>query len=212
MKLAWLFSGLFLTGCMANNGLGSLGSADANIGNLARISKGMSETEVLCIMHKPYNYETFYINQDIYDVWFYVTRPTTLGQSRMVPLNLTPLTFKNGQLISWGYDYYNYLVKQEAILAREQKSLPQTAPIENGMSPEENKDLEEILQSHPQTETSESSSQELPIADSEKINSEEDEEMDEEEGEPSPEKEKPRWTEEDQRMQEDESEQDFNFW
>jgi hypothetical protein len=62
-------------------------------------------------MRQPYETESYTIDPDIYDVWFYVTKPGVLGQTRMVPQNLTPLTFKNGIFIGEGFNYYNYLVK-----------------------------------------------------------------------------------------------------
>lgn len=103
---------LCLAGCMANNGLGSLSMATDNISNLSRISVGMSQSQVLHIMRHPYSQETYAVQGDTYDVWFYVTKPTVLGQSRMVHQNLTPLTFKNGSLLGWGYDHYHHIFKE----------------------------------------------------------------------------------------------------
>lgn len=90
---AYLLS-LGLAGCMANNCLEYDSVAQNNLYHVARTRKGMTEREVLAIMHKPYSYESFEVGDDVYDVWFYVTRTTGLGQTRMVPQNLTPLTFK----------------------------------------------------------------------------------------------------------------------
>ena len=128
-------------GCVANDGLGSTASSETNIFHLSKLSLGMNQREVLQIMRPPYKQETFPLEEATYDVWFYVTRPTVLGQSRMVPQNLTPLTFKNGKLVGWGFAYYNYLVKKEG----EEGSL-KSAPVEKK---EENEELEKILQTPP---------------------------------------------------------------
>ena len=115
-----------VVGCMANNGLTSEAMSAENISNLSRISVGMDQSRILKIMRQPYFHETYIVGKDIYDVWFYVTRTTVLGQSRMVPLNLTPLTFKNGSLIGWGYSHYNALFKQ-----KKQEAPPPPPPTED---------------------------------------------------------------------------------
>lgn len=113
MKHSWIYL-TCLTGCMANNGLQYDSVAENNLYHIARVRKGMGEKEVLQIMHKPYSYESFIAGEDVYDVWFYVTKPTGLGQSRMVPQNLTPLTFKNGILVGTGYSWYYFAMKEQA--------------------------------------------------------------------------------------------------
>lgn len=111
----WWFFLCFLTSCMANSGLSTLATSEININNMSRLSLGMNETEVLHIMRAPHSKRTFQNKGNVYDIWFYITKPTVLAQSRLVPQNLTPLTFKNGILIGWGFDYYNYLIKQEEL-------------------------------------------------------------------------------------------------
>lgn len=108
---------ILLSGCISsrNMSLSTEAWSEDNTNNLSRIYVGMSEEQVLKIMRHPYSQRTFKHNGDVYDVWFYVTRMTAMDQSRMVPQNLTPLTFKNGVLIGWGFSHYNYLLKQEAI-------------------------------------------------------------------------------------------------
>lgn len=136
---------LILSGCMANDGLGSLATSETNIYKMSYLSLGMKQWEVLQLMRQPYSYETFEIDDSVYDVWFYVTKPTVLGQSRMVPQNLTPLTFKNGELIGWGFAYYHYLVKkEEAIDAQKTDSAEKKL---------EDEDLEKALQTPPSSKT-----------------------------------------------------------
>ncbi len=114
MRRYWiLVSGICLAGCLGNNGLWSLASSERNVFNLTQIHEGMSQREVLRVMHKPYDYQTITIGDDVYDIWFYVTRMTGLGQTRMVYQNMTPLTFKNGILVGWGYMFYDDVLKQQ---------------------------------------------------------------------------------------------------
>lgn len=113
-----------LTGCLASNALTYTAESTTNQYHLARVRKGMSEKQVLQIMHKPYSYETFHAEDDIYDVWFYVTKPTGLDQTRMVAQNLTPLTFKNGILVGTGYTWYYYAMKAQAMELEPQKPVP----------------------------------------------------------------------------------------
>ena len=126
---------------MANDTLGSSAVSQTNVNNLSRISVGMSQTEVRRIMRRPYSQETFLLDKDSYEVWFYVTQPTALGQSKMVTANLTPITFKNGSLIAVGNDYYKWLVKQERIAA-ESREVPSAVP-------EEDTGLEKALETPP---------------------------------------------------------------
>ena len=100
--------------CVSNEGFSTLATSNLNVKHLSLLSLGMTQREVLQIMNKPYNYESFAIGADIFDVWFYVATPTLLGQSRMVPQNLTPLAFKNGSLIGWGYRFYNHFIQKSA--------------------------------------------------------------------------------------------------
>ncbi len=150
MKGCWFFSlALCLTGCMASNGLQYQAVSDTNQYHIAKIRKGMSERQVLQIMHKPYSYETFQIEDDIYDVWFYVTRPTGLDQTRMVAQNLTPLTFKNGVLVGTGYSWYYYAMKGQAA-----ESAAQNPEEEKPKTQEaEDKEFEKTLKSNIQKPT-----------------------------------------------------------
>ena len=102
-----------LQGCLGNDALRNGAVADANVLNLSKLCIGMSECEVRSIMKEPYNQEHFAIDDANFNVWFYITSPTVLGQTEMVTANLTPLTFKDGCLISWGSSAYRYLVQRK---------------------------------------------------------------------------------------------------
>src|SRR3989338_11084339 len=106
---------LLLSGCSSNGNIAltTESVSENNVSSLSRISVGMSEAQVLKIMRHPYKQESFNRIEGEYDIWFYVTRATALGQSRLVQQNLTPLVFRNGVLVGWGYSYYNYALKQD---------------------------------------------------------------------------------------------------
>lgn len=139
-KIPFLFF-LILVGCIGNNTLFTSSMATDNISNLSRVSKGMKETEVFKIMKHPYKEENISLSGDQYVVWFYITRVTGLGQTRMVPLNLTPLVFKNGTLIAWGYSYYDYLLEQQKI----ERGIKEIAPPKQ-KGKTEDKGLEKALE------------------------------------------------------------------
>ncbi len=107
-----LASGLFWTGCIGNDSLGTATTAQRNIENLARISIGMTSDQVFQIMRQPYRSEVFELDDNRYEVWFYVTSITLMEQKKLTHTNLTPLTFKNGSLQGKGYTHYHALLTQ----------------------------------------------------------------------------------------------------
>ena len=102
-----------LSGCIANNTLADAAISETSVNRLSRVYLRMNQEEVLQIMHAPYERESYRVGEDRYDVWFYITTVTVLGQSRMVPKNLTPLTFRNRQLVGVGYDYYHWVQRKD---------------------------------------------------------------------------------------------------
>ena len=146
--MIWIWTLFFaLAGCspFRNQSLSTEAMSEDNTFNLARISIGMNEEQVLRIMRHPYSQKTFKHNGDVYDVWFYVTRLTAMDQSRLLPQNLTPLTFKNGRLVGWGYPYYNYLLRQEREGTKVQAS-PPTQPQLQPPTQREDDNIEKILE------------------------------------------------------------------
>lgn len=135
-------------GGMGNDGLQSDAESNNNIWGISRLTEGMSEAEVMRIMGKPYDYQTFSAEEDVYDIWFYITMPTVLGQTRMVHQNLTPLTFKNGALVGWGYHLYEKALAAQKVA--EQKAARSVAPA-NNETEIENKEVEKVLQTPPKT-------------------------------------------------------------
>lgn len=119
--MRWVVSFLLFSSCVGNNSLETWAQSEQNADNIVRLNSGMSAEEVMHIMHKPYQIETFQIGEDSYEAWFYVTRATVLGQKKPIHGNLTPLILKDGVLIGRGYDYYRWLVKKQETFSQEQK-------------------------------------------------------------------------------------------
>lgn len=128
-----LASGLFWTGCIENDSLSTASIAQRNVENLARLSVGMSSKQVFQIMRKPYRNEKFDVDEDHYEIWFYITNLTLLEQETLTHKNLTPITFKNEILLGKGYhDYYKALSQKNAEIE-----------VENDAK--EDNDLEKVL-------------------------------------------------------------------
>lgn len=130
-----LASGLFWTGCIGNDSLGTASTAQRNIENLARLSLGMTSDQVFQIMRQPYRNEVFDFGDNHYEVWFYVTNLTLLDQKKLTQANLTPLTFKNGVLQGKGYNYYEALVSQEENKTKDQKPPQEDEALEKVLTP-----------------------------------------------------------------------------
>ncbi len=140
-----LLSGVCVAGCMASNALQYDAMSETNLYRIAKIRKGMSEKQVLQVMHKPYDYQTYEVAGDVYDIWFYVTRTTGLDQTRMVPQNLTPLTFKNGILVGTGYYWYYYAMNGQAAEVAKENPTPQPKTQQ-----EEDQEFEKLLKTYPE--------------------------------------------------------------
>jgi type IV secretory pathway VirB10-like protein len=125
----WLF---LLTGCMSNSGLETMGMTQENVWNLSKLCIGMNESQVLRVMQHPHTKKTITHEGTIYNIWFYVTSPTGMAQSRLVSQNLTPLTFANGFLKGWGFDYYHKILQRLEDRSKPKKieALPQ-GPLED---------------------------------------------------------------------------------
>ncbi len=185
---------------MGNMGLSSLADSETNISNLTQVSKGMTEREVLRAMRQPYEYDTICIGEDVYDIWFYTTSPTVLGQSRMVPQNLTPLVFKNGILIGQGYNIY------DAILLK--RGAPPKAPTLK--KHREDKSLEKALEA--MNKRSDPPPPPMTRTLDEEVPPDEDNPNDHPEKTPEKPEKKKAFDKEGNRMNEDASEQDFDYW
>lgn len=205
LALSLLLSSFLVSGCLGNSGLSSSGMADNNVNNLSRISLGMSEAEVFQIMRQPYSQEALQVGDDQYKVWFYVTRVTVLGQTRMVPLNLTPITFKNGILSGWGYNSYRHV-----IYLRDLQTKMNSAPQIEKKPAEENLQLEKVLETPPPSAPAPSPNNSKTTSSNEGQGLFSMSKKPKKEDEP-PEKSSPL-DEKDEKMLEEENEQNFDYW
>ncbi len=209
----WLYLSLtlvILQGCATSGALKTYGMAEQNVSNLGLVAVGMGEAQVICIMRDPYRGESFQIFDDQYDVLFYVTNFTLLAQSRMVPLNLTPLIFKNKTLVGMGYSYYRWL--QEQAGSKKTALVPQpTAPIPTSAPAPKSEPLEKALKEATSFEPP-APVQEMTIS----MSSPKKTDKDSEEPPPAPPQDKKepdiKINDKDNQMIEDESDQNFNFW
>lgn len=175
---------LLLTGCVANDGLRTMSMSQDNIWNLSRLCIGMDESQVLQIMHYPYQKKTVTHGDAVYQIWFYVTRPVGLAQSRLVRQNMTPLTFENGVLQGWGFAYYQHILGQKPV--EKKVSEPPKTP--------DDKSLEHAIEGIEKAPVT-SQNQESPPKE-EKPKEEDEEHLDDE----------------DREMIDEEHDQNFNFW
>lgn len=121
MRNPIIFLLLFLVGCLANDTLETASIARNNVYKLRRLNYGMSEEEVFLRMSAPAKEEQVVIDEDQYDIWFYITRRTALDQESLVHRNLTPVIFKNGSLLGMGYTLYDRIIYQASTPKKEEQ-------------------------------------------------------------------------------------------
>jgi outer membrane protein assembly factor BamE (lipoprotein component of BamABCDE complex) len=103
-----LFSGIIFINCSGSS-LRTAANAEKNKINMLQVRLGMSKTEVTSILGEPSKTEKKYVEEKEYDVWYYLTKGTELGQSTLITSNYTPFIFSSSQLIAWGHPYYKYI-------------------------------------------------------------------------------------------------------
>ena len=195
-KISWAL--FILNGCATSNALKTAAVSERNIDNLARLNLGMTQSQVLHIMRDPYKDESFELLEDHYDVWFYLTQPTVLGQTRMVPFNLTPLIFRNKILVGNGFGYYNWL-KDRNSDSKKSKISPKDLKINDSM-----KNATSMIDMHQLLSMSSPKKTEKELADPPPVKTSPPEA-------PEPKKDI-EINEKDNQMIQDEQDQNFDFW
>lgn len=119
MRLLILLSPLlFITAC-SHSPLHTGVIAEENRYNMANLQVGMSDMQVAQIMGRPYKMETIETeNNGIFEVWYYIIKPSGMGERNVLPRNLTPLLFQDHILKGWGKEYYLYATENEEYLQR----------------------------------------------------------------------------------------------
>jgi outer membrane protein assembly factor BamE (lipoprotein component of BamABCDE complex) len=82
--------------------------SDQNRINISSLQVGMTQDQVVGVMGYPYKAEQKSYNGMEYEVWYYITEPSILGQTRLVTRNFTPLVFEEGLLKGWGRNFYKF--------------------------------------------------------------------------------------------------------
>lgn len=95
------------------------------------------QKNVLEIIRKPYTCECPMIDKEIYNVCFYMTQPTILGQSRKVLKNLTILVSKTGLLPGWSHYSDNHFVGSDEMEAEMEDSISSSPKEEDSFWPTE---------------------------------------------------------------------------
>ncbi|NGX29053.1 MAG: hypothetical protein K940chlam1_01246 [Candidatus Anoxychlamydiales bacterium] len=105
--LLYIAISLTLSGCFKTP-LKTGAISEQNRISLYSLEIGMSTEQVLDVMGYPYKTEERMYNVELYEIWYYITEPTYLGQSELITRNFTPLVFEAGHLIGWGRNFYKY--------------------------------------------------------------------------------------------------------
>lgn len=105
--LLYIAISLTLTGCFKTP-LKTGAISEQNRISLYSLEIGMTTEQVLDVMGYPYKTEERMYNAELYEIWYYITEPTYLGQSELITRNFTPLVFEAGNLIGWGRNFYKY--------------------------------------------------------------------------------------------------------
>jgi len=103
--------------------------AERNMVNWKNLKLGMNENQVLYYMSFPDRKEFHVVNEQEYVVWFYLTDTTKpVFVKKFSKKNFSPVVFRNGVVIGYGYDFYNYVfdVNDEKRKMEEEKRMQYT--------------------------------------------------------------------------------------
>ena len=105
---------LLFAGCSgaANTVLYTMIESDTAYNNLAGLRVGMTQQAAWTIMREPEWEEQVNSPKGMFCIWYYLTRPSLLGQARYLPRNFTPVVFQGGKLIGWGWHYYDIAIQR----------------------------------------------------------------------------------------------------
>lgn len=109
MKKAFISVLLFLLAASCSTTFLKTGSiSEQNRINMSSVQTGMTQDQVIDIMGYPYKTEEKFYDLATYEVWYYITEPSILGQTKLVTRNFTPLVFESGILKGWGRNFYKF--------------------------------------------------------------------------------------------------------
>lgn len=200
-------STLLLGGCLSNNVLMSSSTAQINVDRMRCLHVGMTSDEVYEIMHYPATEDRISVDDDCYDIWFYITRSSILDQNCLLTRNLTPLIFRNGIFVGMGKEYYKKLLLTIREPAPFSPPPERPTPASERPTKEERENLPLEKSLNPKGPSSPTNSLSMNTG----IVSENDE-MEEDSYEYESDSSKTEFDEEDRELLEGEREQNFNFW
>ncbi len=105
-KLSALVLFSFITSC-ANSPMETSVKSEENRKQMSFLKKGMSEKQVYALIGEPYQKGSYQLDQNSYEVWYYITRSFELGQEQPHMDNFTPIVFQKGKMIGFGKRFYN---------------------------------------------------------------------------------------------------------
>ena len=153
LKFLLFVSLLFLCGC-AGSALMTSYNAEENRANMINLKKGMTQTDVMSIMGRPYKTIKKATDANQYEIWYYVTKGVYIDQTKYIDENFTPFIFFEGYLKGWGDTYYNWVFningarqKKAEALEREEK-YKELWPEDSCQTPDKNptdQKLQELL-------------------------------------------------------------------
>lgn len=160
----YLILALFLiTSACAFNPLRRSVEAENKKIEMFNLKRGMDQNDVKMALGCPHKTETINYDNQLYVVWYFITKGPYLYQTRLINENLSPVVFKDGVLVGWGWNFYNYLfdvnnAKQRKKIFEKNKytdDRDEWAPNEHKIispykkSDQEDKPIEKILEAPP---------------------------------------------------------------
>jgi outer membrane protein assembly factor BamE (lipoprotein component of BamABCDE complex) len=180
--------------CLAFIGLIGCGGSPLATGQLAEKNKiylmklkaDMTKAEVRRVMGNPYKIEIKTIDNSKYEIWYYVTAGTFLGQYEYLDKNFTPIIFKNEKVLGWGRYYYDYIMdinnaRQKTLEEMRQKYTDdpdewpaddhRMIPLENLLQQFEEKEIKQDDEIHiPQAQDTDNNIENIPQTNENDIN------------------------------------------
>ncbi len=97
---------------------------------------GQTKSEALEIMGNPAKTESYDLGQNVVvEFYFYRTQGWSTYQTQDTDSQYTPLAFRNDELVGWGRNYYNKVIRQQVdikISDAQLGSLPHFDPSDVG--------------------------------------------------------------------------------
>lgn len=115
-----IISLLVLTSCAGSPyQLGN--EARQNRENMIKVGLGQSKEKVLAVMGHPYKTETYSVEGQPLEFWFYLTEAAGVTSQGLSDSNFTPFAFENGVLQGWGRNYYDKTLRIKKDITIEEK-------------------------------------------------------------------------------------------